>query len=906
MKKSTIIPFSIILLLVFSSIIQAQSYLPKSIEKEITYKDFEKSFYNFAQNTQLQNQKGWKSYSRWLNEKARQANPDGSFGHQNNLFSAATRLSKIKQNNASNFFRNNTWTPEGPNTYAENREPGLVLGLGRINTISFHPTDPNTFWVGVAQGGVWKTTNGGESYTPLTDNLPIIRVSDIAVDPNNPDVLYLSVGDIAYIGFSLQLNDRKRHTHYGLGVYKTTDGGLNWSPTGLSFQTNNQDNSLIRRVLINPENTQELVAAGFQGIWKSTDGGDNWNKVRNSLTWDIDQHPTKANVLFATTGFSVSHGFGNAAIWKSTDFGTTWNQLTVNIPSQQTVQRIELDISLANPDYIYALVCKANGGFFGLFRSTDEGENWELRSNTPNILGWTNGSDMGGQGNYDLTMLADPTDPEKIYIGGVNIWGSTDGGINWEGISNWVGFGGLSIHGDQQYIDYNPIDKKFYACNDGGFSRTSEMVFGDWQTAINDQNYRWPTQWEDMAKDMQITSFYRLGLSKSIPGDVIAGAQDNSNFYKRNGVWEIFNIGDGHEGIIHPNDPDLVYAALQFGFLTKSTEGGANSIDASAGISGKWSTEFPAWSSPFFFHPNDPNTLYMGWSNVYKTQNGGGNWRKISSFPGAPISISAMAQSASNPTTIYVARRIFHSINTPGELWVTFDDGANWNNITGKVPSSLFFTYLEAAANDSQTAWVTLGGFVNGQKIYRTKNGGQNWENISYNLPNVPVNCVRQDAQSLNNTIYVGTDIGIYYINDEITEWQLFSDGLPNVVISELEIQKEERRLYASTFGRGIWSTPLFDQITVTKNVAFQEMKASISPNPTRGEINLKLENNTFDQLQLQLIDVTGKILNQQKLDLHKEKIWEHKFEWNIPSGLYFLRLSDGEASKAVKFLVAH
>ncbi|MEM8908584.1 MAG: hypothetical protein AAGD05_12105, partial [Bacteroidota bacterium] len=231
-------------------------------------------FLEWSQNHDLEQTKGWKWHQRWLNEQVIRSNVRGEMPDHRPLFEAASALAASKAQQAAQ--RNTSWMPVGPNVHPVVPNDDFFRGMGRINTIAFHPTDPNTFWVGVAQGGVWKTTNSGTSWLPLTDNLPILRISDIAVDPNDPDVMYISVGDYAYLGISLNTTGSKRHTHYGMGVFKTTDGGQNWNPTGLQFDQLGEDASLIRRVFINPANSQELVAAGMPGIWRSSDAGATW------------------------------------------------------------------------------------------------------------------------------------------------------------------------------------------------------------------------------------------------------------------------------------------------------------------------------------------------------------------------------------------------------------------------------------------------------------------------------------------------------------------------------------------------------------------------------------------------------------------------------------------------------
>ncbi|MFB0925786.1 MAG: hypothetical protein QMB65_11000, partial [Vicingaceae bacterium] len=267
-------------------------------QEKSSFAKTEQQIENRVTRSQMSTTKGWKFEHRWLDEYKKRVNPKGEFYDGAVFFSEAERIAASKKNNQQN--KTAGWIPVGPTQRAS---ASLTKGLGRVNCITFHPTDANTFWVGVAQGGVWKTTNGGTNWTPLTDDLPILRISDIAVDPINTDNIYICVGDYAYMDVSLDLDDRKRHTHYGLGVYKSTDGGLTWNPTGLTYQMTQLDGSLMRRVIINPNNPDSLVAAGISGIWSSANGGTSWVQKNDSLIWDIEADP---NLLKSPPRWSLS------------------------------------------------------------------------------------------------------------------------------------------------------------------------------------------------------------------------------------------------------------------------------------------------------------------------------------------------------------------------------------------------------------------------------------------------------------------------------------------------------------------------------------------------------------------------------------------------------------------------
>ncbi|MEM7370664.1 MAG: T9SS type A sorting domain-containing protein [Bacteroidota bacterium] len=876
--------------------------------------DYQEAFCKWETNKQqYKDEKGWKWLKRWEEHWSRRAMPDGSLPDPLMISKEVQTVAswKYREQQAS---RSSGWFPAGPTTLPPGTFPTSQHGMGRINCISFHPTDSNTFWVGVAQGGVWKTTDHGTNWTPLTDDLPMLRISDIAVNPQNTDEIYISVGDYAYLAVSLELDDRKRHTHYGIGVYKTTDGGQNWAPTGLVLNQEDQDASLTRRVFIRESDPQELVAAGIFGLKKSYDGGQTWVQKLDSLMWDLEVHPTQPDVLFASSGFVHALQEGSAAIMKSTDFGETWTELNTGIPPKNVVQRIELEISPANPDYIYAMSCDLFDGFHALYRSTDGGNSWTEQSNgssTHNLLYWyLSFNGQGGQGTYDLAIVADPADPDIIYVGGVNVWGSKDGGVEWEPATLWYSAYGKSLHADQHFFSYNPLDNQFYVCNDGGVMRTKEIITAPLDTVLNRPNFQWETIWEDLNDGMQITSFYRLGLSLSHPGALIAGAQDNSTFYYDGQNWLNSVGGDGMECLIHPDNPLDFFASSQFGRIVHSSDGGDNYYTISSPITHE-TDELAEWTTPFQLQPGNPSVLLAGYSNLWKTSDKV-NWTKHSDFPpmaGSPVSApaSALAVAPSDTQVIYLAHRIYHSFNQPSRMWRTNNAGGNWTEITAGLPDSLYFSYIAVDPDDPQHLWVSSSGFVAGTKVFESKDGGDTWSNISKNLPNLPANCLVAQDSSESNLLYVGMDRGVYYLSDSLDEWQLYADNLPNVIVSELAIHPETNQLYVATFGRGIWTS---DQVSETIDPPLSNdpalkngIRALLFPNPNSGQFSLQLETDEAERFLLQIVDILGRKVYEQQWDTPLQSL-EHMISLEVPEGLYFLRIKGNTQSRVLRFRI--
>ena len=392
-------------LIAFTSL-SAQKFIHRDNAEPLSFTQLQLQFDKWKQTTDISHEHHWKYFKRWEMEMEMHTDARGERTDASDYIRAAVAAAAARQASASSRMASAGWYPVGPNVIPNNLTGYMENGIGRINCIEFHPTDPNTYYVGVAQGGVWKTTNNGASWTPLTDNLPIDRISDITIDPSDPDsTMYISVCDFEYIGFGLYLNGRKRNTHYGLGVYKTTDAGQTWQPTGLTFLLTDGDASLIREIIVDPNNSNNVLACGVSGMYRSTDAGASWTQVNNGLFWDMQQVPSSPNTIYATTGWVMTSNDGAAGIWKSTDFGATWTQLSTGIPATGSVQRIRLEIAPSDPNYVYALAVDTQSGLYGIYKSTNAGATWTF--NNPGVAPPERGAPaVVSFGRDDLLVLA--------------------------------------------------------------------------------------------------------------------------------------------------------------------------------------------------------------------------------------------------------------------------------------------------------------------------------------------------------------------------------------------------------------------------------------------------------------------------------------------------------------------
>jgi photosystem II stability/assembly factor-like uncharacterized protein len=671
---------------------------------------------------------------------------------------------------------------------------------------------------------------------------------------------------------------------------KTTDGGLNWQQTGLSFQLTQGDASLIRKIMVNPTNSNQLVACGASGMYTSNDAGVNWIPKMDSLFWDMVQDPSNSNILYAATGWISVANIGTAGIYKSTDFGSTWSLLNTGIPLTGTVQRIKLAIAPSDPNYIYAIAVDDNSGFYGIYKSTNAGTNWQFFPAIINVLDGSDGLNSGGQGTYDLALMVNATDRNTIYTGGVNIYGSLDGGQNFEPVSHWTLNFGPTLHGDIHMIDRQPLTGNVFVCSDGGVYRTSNIIIHSWNDANN--GIPWPTVWTNLSDGLAITSFYRISSSKGIDGHILAGAQDNASFYFDGSFWQTIIGGDGMDNIIDPVNTQNMIGASQYGNFYGSNDGGFSFN----GLFTNPNNEVSEWTAPIV--GDAQGNLYVGNSNVMQSTDGGFSWNQISFFPFpgfADNEISALAVSSSNNDYIYAGKRVRYEFGVSGTLYMTSNGGGIWNDVTAGIPDSLYYTSIDVHHSNAATAYISMAGFSAGNKIFKTTNGGSAWQNISYNLPNLPVNCVKNIPGT--NMLLAATDIGVYLLDSASTSWTMQSTGLPNVIVSDIEFNVPLNKIYVSTFGRGIWETSLSFLVS-TPSIIAKENTIELFPAVNQGEFIIRFSEENSDLVNLQLIDIKGAVVYETSIDNNESK---HKV--SLLPGKYFAKIS-GERIHAVKSFI--
>jgi PKD repeat protein len=762
-----------IILVLFSAPLFAQPWtesLPKDENaiKLLTLRDYQKAFNNYwapygvhngyyIENGQKQKAGGWKQFKRWEWFWESRVNPQtGDFPK----VSALEQFKKYLTNNRENLSSTGNWTSMGPTSSG-----GGYAGIGRLNCVAFSPDDSDVIYAGAAAGGIWKSNDGGINWTPIGDDNAELGTSDIVViSGGNNDIIYLATGD------------RDHSDTYSTGVLKSVDGGTTWNTTGLSWSQS--QGTLIRRLIVDPNDDNTLYAATNGGVYKTSNGGTTWNMISGNNFKDMEFKPGSSTIMYGSTGWGE--------VYRSTNSGNSWTQV-LNVSSGR---RTELAVCTDDDTRVYVVMANSDNGLHAIYKSTNSGQTFSqvFSGSTTNLLDWAcNGSGSGGQGWYDLTIAADPNDADIVFVGGVNTWKSTDAGSSWSIVNHWSGTCGgqaTTVHADKHYLAFQNSTSILFECNDGGIYKTTDS--GD--------------SWTDLTNTMAISQMYRLGVAQTVDNDVVAGLQDNGTKNYEAGTWDDVISGDGMDCAIDYTDEDTQYGSLYYGDIKRTTNHWWTYTTISNGIGGNG-----AWVTPYVIDPSNHMTLYVGYNDVWKSTNQGNSWTKISNWNGSTL--RSLAVAPSNSQTIYTA--------TYSTLYKTTNGGASWTDITTGLPvGSNNLTYISVKDDDPNTVWISFSGYDD-DRVFKSTNGGSSWTNISSGLPELPVNCVIQNKQNISEIeLYAGTDVGVY-VKIGGDSWTPFFDGLPNVVVNEVEIYYDDvtpsnSRIRAATFGRGLWESDLW------------------------------------------------------------------------------------------------
>lgn len=699
-----------------------------------------------------------KHWKRWEWYTSSRLGPNNSFVNiQDSLIKARKIVDKMSPPENSRSV-NDTWTSVGPSS--------TTVGIGRADRIAFHPSDEDIFYVGTPAGGLWRTTDGGSSWEALTDHLPSIGISGVVVDWDNPSTIYILTGDGDSAnngGFVEQFGYARK----SIGVLKSTDSGYTWKPTGTLFDGEFLGFKLIQ----SPISSNILLAATSEGIYRTENSGASWTKTFTGEIFDVEFKPS-SNRAYASSANKIYYSlFG----------GISWVEADLDVPVVSPT-RIELAVTPDASGYVYALVGDTNspGTYGGTYRSTNSGLDYEQRSTTPNILG----SELDGTGDnmisaYAISLAASSADAERVVTGGVRIWTSSNGGIDYPS-------GETGYHADIHELAFNPLNDKLYACTDGGIYISDDE--GD--------------TWTGYLDGFNTSQMYHMTGTDLDDFYLLAGFQDNGVKLKTGASdsWTHVRNSDGFDVSFNPIDKTEFYATINQG-ARRFWNNGSNSTLITP----------PAtdWFCTIRAHVSDENVVFYGSDTIQISNDKGNTW--------TPVLTSgswALETCPSNGNRIYAAGDVDYNSSSNGTLSRSNNQGTSWTSLENNpgFPGSASFNKITDIAvdpGDEDFVYVTFGGFFDGFKVYRSDDAGDNWENYSGSLPNIPINSIIVNDAA--DQVYIGTDVGVFYRHASMNDWMPYNNKLPNVPVTGLFIDENNDILYASTFGRGAWKIDLVD-----------------------------------------------------------------------------------------------
>ncbi|MES2764599.1 MAG: FlgD immunoglobulin-like domain containing protein [Bacteroidota bacterium] len=730
---------------------------------------------------------------------------------------------------------------------------------GRITDIEFNPKNPAIVYAAAASGGIFKSLDTGNTWKPVFDDQAVFSMGDIAIDPQNPETIYVGTGEA----------NAQHNAFPGGGVFKSTNGGKSWTNIGLVGTV------AIGRVVIDPKNPQRIFVAalgsGFgynsnRGIFRSDDGGKTWAKKLyiNDSTGAIDVvvNPENSNIVYASVWernrrIDYRNQFGVASgLFKSANGGDTWEKLDEanGLPDSDAVPvgRIGLAISASSPDVVYASY--TNGyEYIGLFKTTNGGQSWDSTISVPTSHGFS---------WYFGQVRVRPDNSDVVYVLDTDFLRSSDGGTNWDLV---LGYDQQEIHVDQHALAFHPQNPDYVISGNDGGMNISHDGGATWRKVMN----------------LPITQFYEISLDAQNPQKIYGGTQDNNTIRTQTGSkddWEAILGGDGFYSIVDPTNPDIIYAEYQNGKLLKSIDGGMSFVDVLNGITEE---EARNWSTPVVMDPDNNSILYYGAEHIYKSTDGAESWTAISPELSPAESylygtITTIAVAPSNSDFIYAG-------TDDGHIWLSYDAGQSWYEMTNGTPNR-WVTRLVVDPNDENTVYATFSGLKwkdDTPHVFKTEDMGGSWQNISGNLPQAPVNAFAIDPFK-TDILYLGSDVGAFVSFNGGDSWSVLGEGMPITSVYDLKIHPTEHFLVAGTHGRSAYKINLDNLTGIEEDGSFKEILNMVSsPNPFKNEMSLLGNLPTAGKIQLKIFDSQGKevrIFNPENLDAGPfSRMWDGK-----------------------------
>ena len=754
---------------------------------------------------------------------------------------------------------------------------------GRVTDVAISPDNDAVLYVTTAVGGVFKTVDAGQNWTPVFDEIGKPSIGNIAIAPSNAQRIYVGTGEANGSATS--------GAFYGNGIYKSDDAGTTWTHVGLE----NSDH--IGRIAIDPTNPDRVFAAatgslyGYnaeRGVYRTTNGGNSWDQVLfvtdSTSAIDVVVNPQNTDIVFAAMWERTrkpwirDYGGVSSAIHRSTDGGNTWIELGVanGLPAPDTeTGRIGLAISESNPSTIYARYTtnEIANYFNGLYRSDDNGDTWTLVTLTE-LLGID-----ASFGWYFGNIRVNPTNPDEVYVLGQSLSKTTNGGVSWQGVSG--------MHVDHHAMEYSRTNPNFILAGNDGGAYVSQNGGSNWTKFTN----------------LPITQFYNIEVDYMQPNRLYGGTQDNNTIRTLTAGtndWNSIIGGDGFHVNVDPSNNDYVYGESQWGNLRRSTDGGNNFTGATDGIDGN---DRVNWNTPVVLSPFNPEKVFYGSNRLYISDRAV-FWNPISpdltngQHPSGSLAygtLTAIAPSHNNLDVIYTG-------SDDGKVHVTFDGGSSWNDISSSLPDR-YVTSIAISPSDDLTAYITFSGFGfldYDPHVFRTNDGGQNWVDISGNLPSVPANDII--INEMEDILLVATDLNVWYSQNDGGSWTILGNDLPMTIVRDLKLHEPTNTLYAGTFGRSMHSYDLSNIILNVNETLLANAAIRLYPNPSASVVTVEhlITSNgsiyLYDQFGRNIKTVyDGNLADSQNLTFSID---------GISSGVYFVQLKTEGHSITKKLIV--
>ena len=952
---------------------------------------------------------GYKPYKRWEYQALINMDENGRLKTSNFYFSELQKYNRYQNSKfKSSKTTVGTWQQLGPTSW--NQTSGWNPGVGRVTSIAVDNGNANHIIIGSHTGGVWKTSDGGDTWAVLTDNLSSLFVYSLAIDPTNSSTYFWGSN--------------------GGAIFKSTDSGATWN---LLYQRGTGN---VNKILIDPINTNKMYCSIENvGVFKSVDGGSVWSRIHSDAKggYDIEFKPGNSNVVYAsgnqffksidggqTFTSQVSTGLSSwtqeyvsgTTNWEATDSSkngggivpnegasmavfsianfthpetrlispsmdltgatapelkfshtqvnwegdiddlrvlyktsaggswvelanyttevTAWSNITLSLPNPSSdyyiafegkadyARGITLDnvsvedatlgtvfqdgfelgpndfskgskmIGVSANDDSVMYVLEASGSAFGaLFKSTDSGDTFvKLDHAGKNYFGYSSSAtDDKGQAPRDMDIAISPTNIDEVHIAGVNTWRSVDGGVSFNITSQWIpnsSFGGKTLgycHADVDILNY--VNGKLYVGSDGGIfiaENPTEIVSGTYYT--------------DKTSGLGIRQFYKIGVGQTDPVVISGGAQDNGTSVMINGNWTDWLGADGMESFVDKNDSNILYGTSQNGGLYKSLDGGLSlSSNITEPLDGMGELKEGNWITPFEQDPVTQHVIYSGYDEVHKSINGGLTWTSISQNFGENLSQVKIAPSNNN--VLYASKDEFIGGNYVSLLYKTSNGGnTDWQLLSGYDG---VITSIAIHPTDSNKIAIATTGT---QKVYVSIDGGINWLSYLFDLPNFNARALAWQDNGKDG-LYLGMYYGIYYIDNTTgSSWQQFGNNLPNVSISELEINTVTNKIYAATYGRGLWVSDLYEPSLNVED--FELNSVLLHPNPASKQAYLTW--NRSEEVSIRVYSSLGKLMyyvkNQSLIKPLEINISKYS------SGLYFVKINNANGILIKKLII--